>query len=54
MALRHAVISNGCEECGEQYAGDDAFYWSDHYNGPICETCGQAAIQSGDEKEVKN
>ena len=54
MALRHVVISNGCEECGEQYAGDDTFYWSDYCKGPICETCGRAAMDNDDEQEAKD
>ena len=53
MTLHHAVIGNGCVECGNQYAGDDAFYWSTNLNGPICETCGLHAIKNGDEKEAK-
>ena len=54
MTLHHAVIGNGCHECGEEYVGDDAFYWSTSLNGPICETCGLAAIKNDDEEEVKD
>ena len=53
MTLGHAVISNGCAECGNQYAGDDAFYWSTNYNGPICETCGLDAIKNNNEQQAK-